>query len=418
MCYNRLVDVSKLVPLMACTLACGRIGFDPLALNQCVEGESSCTETPAPDASGPAPVAELCFAPRVEMAPCTTGQPRCQGPSPVSIALVDLDGDSKLDLIVGDDYDGMIAVHPGAGDGSFGPSTIYPINWDAQEIVIENIDEDGVLDMVAVSWNGGAELYRGVAGGTFLPSTRIAGASTPVALAVADVDADGIVDLVTGGENNKIQVLLGTGGGNFAAPLTLISTENYYALAVGDLNGDGRLDIVTSNAFDAVTVLIHSPLDTTWTPTVLPAASGANGVVMGDWDGDGKTDLAIADTFAAQVELWMGDGSGTVFTKQPIPVTPAPIWLTLDDLNLDGKPDLVVTHEDGGQISTLLATASGFALPIHHALNTSANGTSTHSLAKSAVGDLNGDGIPDIATANPAGEDVSLLLSAPASACP
>jgi hypothetical protein len=362
-------------------------------------------------------VAQLCFEARTDLPPCDALDARCQGPSPVSIALEDLDGDSNLDLIVGDQWDGMIATHLGAGDGSFGAPTLYPIDWDAQEIVVTHLDDDGFIDMVAVSWNSGVKLYRGVAGGSFMPQERIQGPSTPVALVVSDVDADGILDLVVGGENNRIMVLLGTGGANYAAPLTLISTENYYALAVGDLNGDGRADIVTSNGFDAITVLLHSPTDTSWTPTVIPAAAGATGVIMGDWDADGITDLAIANADAAQIELWTGDGTGTGFAKQGIAVSPEPVWLTPADLNLDGKTDLVVTHVDGGQISTLLAKDDSFGAPIHHTLS-SGGGSSIHRLAKSAVGDVNGDGVPDIATANPDGNDVSILLSAPATTCP
>jgi hypothetical protein len=403
--------------MLSLALACGRIGYDPFAV-PCTDGANgSCEEDPKPDAAPPAPLAQLCFAPRVDIVPCDVDA-RCVGPLPISVALADLDGDSELDLVVGDDVAGVIAVRFGVGDGSFSKSANYAVDWDAQEIRIADLDGDSVLDMVAVSWNSAAKFYRGTGDGTFEAQVRIQGPSTPVALEVVDVDSDGILDLVTGGENSRIQVMLGTGAANFAAPMTLISAENYYALDVGDLNGDGRVDIVTTDATNTLTVMMHAPVGTAWAATDIPVGDGANGVVIGDWNNDGKMDLATAATNAGQVELLLGDGSGTTFTKQAVDVTPAPIWIVAEDLNLDGQVDLVVTHRDGGQVSTLLAADGGFEAATHYDLNASAGGSSTHSLAKSAVGDLNGDGVPDIVTANPAGKDVSVLLSAPAATCP
>jgi len=411
-----VVRLALIVVLVGMHVGCGRMGFELLGGDACVSAPDAACEPPPPPP--PPPPGVLCFAPRLDLVPCAGA--RCSNPSPVAVALGDLNGDGSIDLVMGDDSDGEIAVLLGVGDGSFGTPTDYPMDWDAQEVAIADLDEDRLPDVVAISWNStGVWFFRGRGDGTLASPTRILGPSTPVAFDIADLNGDGHLDLVTGGEDNAVRVIMGAGGGSFGAATTLVNLVNYYAVDVVDLNGDGRPDILATDGVTTLVVLLHDAAATSWTATEVTVADGATGIATGDWNGDGHMDVAIASRYARVVQLLLGDGSGTEFALQSIAVTPEPIWLTPGDVDSDGHVDLVVSHADGGKLSILRAVpAMLFEIALELPLDTSAGGGSIHSLAKAAVGDVNADGLLDIVAANPAGEDLAIFLGRRPQTCP
>ncbi|HSD90329.1 MAG TPA: VCBS repeat-containing protein, partial [Kofleriaceae bacterium] len=388
--------------MLSTTVGCGRIGFDGLA-----------------DASGQglgsdASVNRLCFAPRTDLVPCSGVG--CVAPTPISVAIGELTGDAKLDLVVGDSTNGIVAVHEGDGSGGFLPRGDYVIDYDAEEVAIADFDESGVPDIAAVAWNtGGVKLYRGLGGGNFASPVALAQASLTIALAVADVDGDGHLDFVTGGENNRVQVVRGIGAGVYDPPITLASATNYYGVAVADVNGDNRKDVVATDGGTGLTVFLQGATVASWTPIAVAVPAGAHGVVTGDWNGDGHTDLAVASRMAGSVAVLLGDGSGMSFSTDAFAVPPEPTWVTEGDLDRDGNLDLVVTQTVGGMVTVALGAGDGtFLVRRDYALDTTAgNGPLFVSVTKAALGDLNGDGYLDIVAANPIGENLGVLLSAP-----
>ena len=95
-----------------------------------------------------------------------------------------------------------------------------------------------------------------------------------------------------------------------------------------------------------------------------------------------------------------------------------PDSVAIGDLNGDGKPDLAVANYDSGTVSVLLnTTAPGATTPTFATQATFAVGSYPYSVA---IGDLNGDGKPDLAVANEGSSSVSVLLNttAPGSTTP
>ena len=251
----------------------------------------------------------------------------------VAVAVADVNGDGKLDLVTANfcyvkcTQDGAVGVLFGNGDGTFQSATTYVLTAAALDVAVGDLNGDGKPDIVvsrACASNcdtTGADVLLGNGNGTFLPPvTYTTGGYDFAAIAVADVNGDGKPDLVVGSGcadntcvNGGVSVLLGNGDGTFGAPRTYSAgyTNGGFggrSIAVRDLNGDGKPDvIVPSFCLDSscktgggVTVLLGNG-DGTVQPAVTYSSGGYGafiGVAAADLNGDGKPDLAIANTCA------------------------------------------------------------------------------------------------------------------------
>lgn len=138
--------------------------------------------------------------------------------------------------------------------------------------------------------------------------------------------------------------------------------------------------------------------------TALPRA--AFGVTPGDFDGDGNLDIATIDS--AGISIWLGNGDGT-FRVGPIYPLRQCVFIAAADFNRDGHLDLAVTRSNGS-VAILLGYGDGsFRAPVDYAVGSGPQGL--------AIGDFNGDGVPDMAVANAGfvngtytGNTVSILL--------
>jgi hypothetical protein len=228
--------------------------------------------------------------------------------------------------------------------------------------------------------------------------------SGPQGIAVADVNADGRPDLITADYlSNTVSVLLhqATNSATFSATPTAYSSggNRPVDVATGDVNGDGRLDIVLSNtATNTVGVLLNSP---TSPGTFLPAVTYASGdyeprgLALGDVNGDGRLDIAVANQSGNSVCVLLNSATtpGSFSAPTRYITGTLSIDLVLRDVNGDGLLDMGVLTN--GAIVVLLnsAAAPGTFLPAVSYPSTSASGGNYYSLA---MGDVNGDGRPDL----------------------
>src|ERR1035438_293472 len=178
---------------------------------------------------------------------------------------------------------------------------------------------------------------------------------------------------------------------NFAA------RRDYYlggfpqVVALGDFNGDGILDFVTEQER-----VYFGNGDGTFRPGPSPGKGNQSAIAVADFDGDGKLDLAWVDGGFAQVAVAFGNGDGTFAAPVFLALNFAGGSVAVADLNGDGKPDIVVGT----------ATFTGFGNGVSVILNLGnrnfGNPTvyfSSQEIYAVAIGDLNQDGIPDIAAA-------------------
>ncbi len=365
------------------------------------------------------------------------------GEQPYAVAVGDLNGDGKLDIIVAnyylrgstksDDY-GAVGVLLGNGDGTFQTALSYNSGGlDAFSVAAADVNGDGHPDLLVTNecgnssscTSGTVNVLLGNGNGTFrTPLSYQSGGYTAISVAVGDVNGDGKQDIVvanycassTDCTNGTVGVFLSNGDLTFQAPLIYGSGgQGAYSIALGDFNGDGKQDIVVANYCASSTdctngstvgVLLGNG-DGTFQPPLTYLTGGQGGfflsLVVADVNGDGRPDLVVANSSSNTVSLLLGNGDGTFQTPLVFSsggTTPASI--AVGDVNGDGKPDLVVAHYSASGMSVFLGNGDGtFQAPVTY------GGQSARFVA---LGDVNGDGKLDLAVTYFDNNTVGVLL--------
>jgi len=346
------------------------------------------------------------------------------GDLPYSVETADLNGDGVLDIVSPNTISGDVTVLLGEGNGTFAPSRTFPGGDGPRTAVTGDFDEDGRVD-VAVSevFARGVSVLEGDGRGGLGPPVRHAVGDQPRTVTTTDLDRDGHLDLaVVNRRDDTVSTLLGRGDGSFAAARTFPAGDRLSAGGDGDAydldsldaDRDGTPDLAVANRASNNLSLLIGNGDGTFRPgRIYPAGKTPYDVAAGDFNGDRDPDLAVGNGDSKDISIFLGRGDGTFDARPGQGTAIAAFALAVADLDLDGDQDLAVANNpntkyvDGtsysGSAAIVLGRGDGsFGAPRDH-------GVGPRPVAIAAE-DLDGDGRPDLATANRGSDDISVLL--------
>jgi len=327
------------------------------------------------------------------------------------IASSDIDGDGKPELILPNKLNPNTIIvlrnNSSVGTISFAAQADFSIgltnNWGA----IADIDGDGKPDLAIAGSNAVVSVLRNTSSPgsiNFAPRVDLAGISGGTnAIAICDIDRDGKPDLALANiSSNTIDVLRNNsspGSISFSTKVSFAAGPIPFSIAAGDLDGDGTPDLVVTslpnskvsvfrNTSSPGSISFAAQLD--FTTGTLP-----DYISIGDIDGDGKADLAVASQISHTVSILRNTGSGSISfaPKTDFATGLNPDFIAIGDMDGDGKPDLAVTTSSILSIVSVLRNTSITGnIAFADKVDLPFGGSSSV-----VIGDLDGDGKPDLA---------------------
>jgi tetratricopeptide (TPR) repeat protein len=288
---------------------------------------------------------------------------------------IDIDGDEDLDVLVAamgvilpsTAHTGKVIILENDGQEHFTPHIIAENIQRVTDVQAGDLDGDGDLDLSVAQFGytqGQVQWFENIGDWNFTPHQLIE-RSGAIHAPIVDIDNDGDLDIVTllSQEWETVVAFVNNGQGQFMPEILHDVADADFSssgISIVDLDKDGDQDILWTNG-DAFVSVDYRPLPThglQWLENTgnrnfvyhrIGKMDGAYGPTAQDMDGDGDLDIVTVSEFAFWEKpdtpsiVWWEQGDAMSFTKHTIAKSPTHL-VTCDvgDMNGDGKPDIVV----------------------------------------------------------------------------
>ena len=380
------------------------------------------------------------------------------------LATADLDADGRLDLAYVDGESETVTLLRGKGDGTFETRKLTAGRY-ATRLAVGDFDASGRPDLAVLSWwddvrvlrdlevpepsvigtnavtadfdgDGWNDVASLVGDALQVHLTRPEGGLVPrgpssvppgtVRLVPGRFDADATVDVVAlsfdwrpdGTTTGSLGLLRGTGAGTFASAEVLPTGGSTEDLAAGDVDGDGDLDVVHLNVHrhgadqTSEVRLLRGLGDGSFAPgAVIATHTVVLGLALEDLNKDGRADLLVLRSVYPNFELTFFEGRADGTLAKVLDYVPSvpnatcspSSQILIDDLDRDGDRDIIVGCEGwaGGVFPLWSQGGFRFFEMFYHSLHDPVQGL--------AVGDLDGDGAREVIAATPNSKALCVL---------
>ena len=318
--------------------------------------------------------------------------------SATGVAVSDLNGDGRLDIVVsnmGKEDDTVFASGgplatkaPPIVGGATAQAQIYWQGEDgfsfehvselptrhAVDVKISDLDSDGHLDLVFLQggdwpsvrvfsgndhgFSGDRVIETPVTGRGFI--SGVAGE-----LAIADLDGDQRPDLAVAAGGKELELLFNRGPDFARWTRATLPAQTPLSVVAADLNRDGRIDLAVTGFMTKRRVEYHANAQVYWNTdtgfsatlhTALPVMGGTT-VRAGDVNGDGFTDLAFSNNrdnteFDVPSYLYWGGKNGFTPARRKELMSFGAVSVAIGDLNRDRTADLFIANRSSGRTHT------------------------------------------------------------------
>ncbi len=339
------------------------------------------------------------------------------GAPPESVLIADFNQDGRNDLAAmtgysfQEDPDYSLLIYYQNEQRTLDAPEIYPAPETFQgnrAMVADDLNHDGRPDIIFTHGDSIGIFYSLVFGG-FEPVVNIFSGQYAGNIAKGDLNHDGFTDIaVANGGNFFITLHYGTPSGSFLTQQMTTPFSDFRNVEIADLNNDQMDDLVLISAYPTGGLVLYTQQagGTLSNPSFLLPA-GQQGfpttpysIGVGDLNGDGKKDLVTTtpwNTPSANLNLWIQGNNGLVAPPSVRQAYDIPEPVVVTDMNCDGHDEIVVVH--GGWLR--MSVYNGLPVGDYGSYAQFEIPNSSHFNSKGlAVGDLNQDGMKDVAIAS------------------
>ncbi|HSJ85664.1 MAG TPA: VCBS repeat-containing protein, partial [Anaerolineales bacterium] len=324
-----------------------------------------------------------------------------------AVGIGDFNGDGFNDVAITNSS--QLFIYTQSNTGSLVNTSVYDAGSRPESLAVGDLNNDGRTDIVLTNFSSNTiSVFLQQMDGTLTPRVTFPTSTGPDAVAVGDVNSDGLDDIAVSHWNaSNIGIFTQLAGGTLNSMIAYSSPQaGYDDIEIADINNDGKNDVIKMNGQGYVnphlSVYLQNAagtLNSAISYSIGCSSCLAHGVGAGDLTGDGLADVVVSyggNQPSSQLAVFVQSATGSLQPSVSYAAYDIPEPVEVADVNLDGRADALTLH--GGwyragvflQQNGALSPYSLYAIP--YASHYKSQGFD--------VGDINNDGLPDLAIAD------------------